>query len=201
MVVIAGPNGAGKTTISRRVIRESVGIVEFVNADVIAAGLSGFAPERAAFAAGRIMLQRLDDLARDGADFAFETTLASRTFAPWLASRMHEGYRVHLIYVWLRSPRLAVQRVQARVRKGGHEVPADIVRRRYARSMHNLFELYQPLASRDGSWRIFDNSDAMPVAVAEQLAPAAPIIHAPDVYDLMRRLAYADQSQEDSNGG
>ncbi|MGH7245298.1 MAG: zeta toxin family protein [Phycisphaerales bacterium] len=138
IIILAGPNGAGKTTISREVLAKTFGIGEFVNADVIASGLSGFDPDRAAFAAGRIMLARLHELAEARSSFAFESTLASRTFAPWLVRQIAGGYEVHLVYSWLRSPELAVKRVRARVSKGGHNVPPEVVTRRYYRSLSNF---------------------------------------------------------------
>lgn len=195
MVIIGGPNGAGKTTIARRVVLEAIGIVEYVNADVIAAGLAGFAPERAAMAAGRIMLKRLDDLAQQRADFAFETTLASRTFAPWAARHSAAGYSVHVVYVWLRSPELAMERVKNRVRLGGHSIEPEVIRRRYGRSLTNLFDLYMPLGVQSGSWRIFDNSDYRPVPIAEQIAPGPPIIHVPAIYDALRKAADAQREK------
>jgi predicted ABC-type ATPase len=133
-VVIGGPNGAGKTTISRAVLAETLGITEFVSADTLAAGLSGFDPERAAMAAGRIMLARLRELAANRESFAFESTLASRTFAPWLMGLREQGFEVHVLYVWLRTPELGVRRVKARLRRGGHGIPEDVVRQRYGRS-------------------------------------------------------------------
>ncbi|MBY0263551.1 MAG: zeta toxin family protein, partial [Phycisphaerales bacterium] len=114
MMLIGGPNGAGKTTISRKAIAETVGVPEFVNADAIAIGLSGFNPDLAAMAAGRVMLGRLRELAAERRDFAFESTLASRSFAPWLKSLVESGYQFHLTFVWLRSPELAVRRVRKR---------------------------------------------------------------------------------------
>jgi predicted ABC-type ATPase len=194
MVIIGGPNGAGKTTIARRVVLEAVGIVEYVNADVIAAGLAGFAPERAAMSAGRIMLKRLDELAEQRADFAFETTLASRTFAPWAKERVREGYQVHMIYVWLESPELAISRVAQRVRKGGHEVPKDIVRRRYTRSIWNFVHLYMPIVETAGYWRLYDNSRSMSVSsevlVAHGGVGRTPTILIPDRYNRLLEQAH-----------
>lgn len=155
IIILAGPNGAGKTTISREVLANTLGITEFVNADVIASGLSGFDPERVAFAAGRIMLARLHELADSNTSFAFESTLASRTFAPWLKRQMTRGYEVHIVYSWLHSPELAVRRVRARIQRGGHSVPPDVVRRRYSQSISNFWNLYRPLALR---WLVLDNS-------------------------------------------
>jgi predicted ABC-type ATPase len=126
VIVVAGPNGAGKSTAAPRLLRDALSVREFVNADTIAAGLSAFRPESVAIAAGRIMLARMRVLAAAREDFAFETTLASRSFAPWLAGLQSGGYHVHLLFLWLRSPELAVSRVAERVRLGGHDVPADV---------------------------------------------------------------------------
>src|SRR5690606_30613369 len=123
VVVLAGPNGAGKTTASPFVIRDTLGINEFVNADHIAQGLSGFAPETSAFAAGRIMLERLHELGRLRRTFAFETTLATRSFAPWLEVLRGSGYDFGLVFLALRTPEQAIQRVRLRVSDGGHDVP------------------------------------------------------------------------------
>jgi predicted ABC-type ATPase len=157
VVIIAGPNGAGKTTSSRRVLSGLLDVDEFVNADIIAQGLAGIHPERVAVAAGRIMLDRLNELAAQKADFAFETTLASRTFAPWVGQLRPNGYRAYLLCFWLPDPEMSVSRVAARVRRGGHHVPAETVRRRYGRSLRNFFSLYRPVV--DG-WEFFDNSES-----------------------------------------
>lgn len=193
VVVIAGPNGAGKTTVSRRVVAETLGIGEFVNADVIAAGLSGFDPERAAFAAGRVMLTRMDELAKQGASFAFETTLASRTFAPWLRERVASGYRVHVVYVWLASPEIAIRRVAARIRKGGHALPPETIRRRYGRSVWNLMNLYLPIAQAFGTWRVYDNSLDKPGLVAYGASGDTPTIADPIRYNRLQEIAHARQ--------
>ena len=157
VVVLAGPNGAGKSTSAPSILKDALGVDEFVNADVIAQGLSGFEPERAAMAAGRIMLARLRDLARQRTSFAFETTLASRSFAPWLADLIGQGYQFHLVFLWLPDPDMAVARVAARVREGGHAVPEETIRRRYEAGLRNFFGLYQPMAT---TWNICDNSGA-----------------------------------------
>lgn len=190
IVVIGGPNGAGKTTIASEVLDKTLGITEFVNADTIAAGLSAFDPERAAFAAGRVMLARLHELATARESFAFESTLASRTFAPWLARLIDSGYRVDLLYVWLRSPELAIRRVAARVRKGGHSISQDVVRRRYARSAANFLDLYCPLAERSkGAWRVFDNSSKRPLLVARGGLDIAPIISQERAFEQLKEIA------------
>lgn len=156
VVVIAGPNGAGKSTAAPFLLRDTLGINEFVNADQIAAGLSGFNPEGAAFEAGRIMLRRIHSLSAAAQDFAFETTLSSRTFAPLLDKlRISAGYRCYLIYLWLESPDLAKDRVAKRVAAGGHDIPAAVIERRYWRGLDNFNKLYRPLAD---DWRLYNNS-------------------------------------------
>lgn len=137
-MILAGPNGAGKSTAAPELLQGELSVSEFVNADVIARGLSAFDPDRAAIAAGRVMLVRLNELARQRATFAFETTLASRSFAPWLRGLRTSGYAVHLVFLWLSSPDLAVQRVADRVRSGGHDVPPGTIRRRYGAGVRNV---------------------------------------------------------------
>ena len=155
IVVLAGPNGAGKSTVAPNLLRGTLGVTEFVNADTIASGLSAFSPESVALQAGRMTLARLHQLAADRATFAFETTLASRTFAPWLRTLMQADYTFDLMFLWLPSPDMAIARVQERVRMGGHYVPDEVIRRRYNRGLRNFFDLYRPLATR---WQVFDSS-------------------------------------------
>ncbi len=155
--VVAGPNGAGKTTLAPFLLRDTYGLWEYVNADTLALGLSAFDPASVALDAGRIMLKRLHDLAARGVSFAFETTLAGRSHAHWLSALRRRGYEVHLFYLWLVSADLAVQRVRERVRRGGHDVPEAVVRRRYVSGARNFFALYQALAD---TWGVYDNSDA-----------------------------------------
>jgi predicted ABC-type ATPase len=157
VVVVAGANGSGKSTSAPALLRDALEVTEFVNADTIAAGLSAFRPQSVAVAAGRIMLARMRALAIAREDFAFETTLASRSFAPWLKQLREGGYRVHILFLWLRNEELAVRRVAERVRAGGHSVPEDVVRRRYRAGMRNFFGLYVPLAD---SWQMLDNSES-----------------------------------------
>ncbi|MBI1901363.1 MAG: AAA family ATPase [Planctomycetia bacterium] len=162
VVVLGGPNGAGKSTCAPNLLRGPLGVAEFVNADVIARGLSAFAPERVSWAAGRIMMSRLRELAGKRASFAFESTLASRTFAPWLKQLIAADYEFRLVFLWLPSADMAVARVAERVRLGGHDVPEEIVRRRYRSGLINFFSLYHPLASE---WKVIDNSDRLAQSV------------------------------------
>ncbi|HLL13839.1 MAG TPA: zeta toxin family protein [Pyrinomonadaceae bacterium] len=166
--IIAGPNGAGKSTLAPFLLRDTFGVGEFVNADTIALGLSAFSPESVTFEAGRIMLTRLRDLACARASFAFETTLATRSYATFVAALRREGYEFQLLYLTLRSPELAVERVRSRVRLGGHNVPEAVVHRRFRNGARNFFRLYRTLAD---TWGIYDNStlDApRPVAVGHR---------------------------------
>lgn len=164
VVVIGGCNGAGKTTASRALLAETLGVMTFVNTDVIARGLSGFDVERAQFEAGRLTLQRLQQLAAARESFAFETTLSGRAYATTLRELRVAGYRVELYYFWLKSADLSIERVARRVASGGHNVPEDTLRQRYPKSVDNFRRLYRPLADL---WRVYDNSvygDSVPVA-------------------------------------
>lgn len=155
LYIIAGCNGAGKTTASYTVLPEMLGCKEFVNADEIAKGLSPFNPESVAIEAGRLMLQRMDDLLSEGSDFAFETTLSTRL--KFIERAQAKGYFVTLLYFWLPTPEQAIERVATRVREGGHNIPSDVIRRRYANGIKNLTALYIPLCNY---WAIYDNSSA-----------------------------------------
>ena len=156
VIVLAGPNGAGKTTAAPRLLRDTLGLLEFVNADTIAQGLAGFEPDIAAFEASKIMFDRIRKLGVLRRSFAFETTLASRSLASWITDLVHDGYAFNLVFLWLPSAELAVQRVADRVRLGGHSVPETTIRRRYDRGLQNFFRLYQPMAT---VWRMYDNTN------------------------------------------
>jgi predicted ABC-type ATPase len=141
VIVIAGPNGAGKSTLAPALLRDTLHIPDFVNADTIAEGLSAFAPEDASFEAGRVMLGRLKELAEAKKEFAFETTLATRFYAEWIGRLKSDGYHANLVFLWLDTVDLAIERVAARVRSGGHSIPEETIRRRFDRGLNNLFEL------------------------------------------------------------
>jgi len=165
VILLAGPNGAGKSTSAPVLLRDTFAVDEFVNADAIAQGLSAFRPDSVALEAGRIMLKRLQELADKRADFAFETTLASRTFAPWLKRLATAGYKSHLMFLTLPDAETAISRVASRVRLGGHNVPASDIRRRFEAGLRNLFNLYMPVIS---AWQIYDNSHpGSPIKIAE----------------------------------
>ena len=155
VVVLGGPNGAGKSTAAPRLLRGSLKVDEFVNADTLAQGLSAFRPEAVAVEAGRLTLARLGALEAQGKSFAFEATQASNGLARRLARLRAHGYRVHVVYLWLPTVDLALARVAERVRVGGHDVPADAVRRRFIRGRALFFSRYRVLAD---SWRVYDAS-------------------------------------------
>ena len=161
--LVAGPNGAGKSTTAPAILRDRFQILTYVNADVIAAGLSAFAPERAAFQAGRIMLEQLHHLRERKASFAFETTLSTRGYARWLADCRNLNFRTYLLFLSLPSAEVALERVARRVASGGHSVPADVVRRRFDRGLRNFFGLYRPLCDR---WFFLDNGGDRPRLLA-----------------------------------
>src|SRR5260370_34827120 len=146
VIIIAGPNGAGKTTLAPFLLRDTLGLLEYVNADPIAQGLSGFDPASVAFQAGRVMLHRLHDLAAQRRTFAFESTLAARSYAQWIAALRATGYEFQLMYLWLQSADLAVERVRERVRAGGDNGVEDVIRRRAGGGLKNFLGVYKPLA-------------------------------------------------------
>lgn len=162
LYVVAGPNGSGKSTFARLFLPDYADCREFVNADLIAAGLSPFNPESLAIQAGRLMIERVETLARERTDFGFETTLSGRSWLPWLDRLRQMGYRLHLFYLWIPSPELALDRIRERVRSGGHSIPEDVVRRRFARGIRNFFQLYAPMVD---AWLLFDNSGDSPELV------------------------------------
>ena len=165
LFVIAGPNGAGKTTYARRFLPEEMGTRQFVNADLIAAGLSPVAPDAAAFEAGRIMLRRLRELAAKKEDFAFETTLSGRGYAPLLREMRAAGYYIRLDFLWIPNLDITRKRVKQRVAKGGHDIPDEVQQRRFHLGVRNLVTLYRPLVNW---WRLFDNTYEKPHPVAEE---------------------------------
>lgn len=163
-IVIAGPNGAGKTTFAREFLPREAGVVHFVNADLIAGGLSPLRPELAARRAGRLVLMELTRLAKDRKDFAFESTLSGRTYLRVLSRWKTAGYRIEMVFLSLPSAQLALQRIAARVRQGGHNVPRADVLRRFDRSWNNFCTLYRPLAH---TWAVYDNSGETPQLLEE----------------------------------
>ncbi len=162
ILIIAGPNGAGKTTFARNYLLNEADYSIFINADMIAEGLDPFSPERAAFAAGRVMLRMIDEYVRRGESFAFETTLSGRTYARAVPQWQAEGYWVTLCFLRLPTPEIAVSRVSNRVREGGHHVDEEVVRRRFDAGWRNFQQLYRDIVDE---WVLYDASQETPSIV------------------------------------
>ena len=155
LYIIAGPNGAGKTTASMNILPDLLACKEFVNADEIAKGLSPFKPEEVAIQAGKLMLERIDSLLSQGASFAIETTLATRSYQKLVEQAQSLGYSVQLLFFWLESPEMACQRVAKRVSEGGHDIPVETIYRRYRLGLYNLFHIFIPIVDY---WFLYDNN-------------------------------------------
>jgi predicted ABC-type ATPase len=184
IVIIGGPNDANKTTAAPLLVQRCLHIREFVNADEIARGLSPLDPERPALAAGRLMLERMRELVRTRQSFAFETTCAGRAYLPILKQCKADGWRVTLVYLWLPSPQDAVDRVARRVRQRGHNIPSDVVVRRYWAGLSNMRLLYLPLA---GAAAIYDNSDGQGTLIAERSENNSLFVHDADRWEMIER--------------
>ncbi len=162
--VIAGCNGAGKSTAANVILPQFLNCKEFVNADSIAAGLSPFQPETVSFQAGRIMLNRIKELISEEKTFAFETTLTAKSYIPLLYKAKKKKYKIVLFYFWINSVNLALARIADRVKKGGHDIPKDVVERRFERSLFNLVNLFLPICDK---WYIRDNSNEIYFEIAK----------------------------------
>jgi len=163
---------------------------EFVNADIIAAGLSPFNPESVAIAAGRIMLQRIDTLIDEGVDFAFETTLATKSYVSLIKSAKAAGYEVTLLYFWLSSAEVAKDRVAKRVSEGGHNIPDDVIQRRYYRGLQNLFKIYMPACD---NWILINNMNLEPALVAQHTKPLQEVILNYDIWEIIKSQSNDNQ--------
>lgn len=164
IIIVAGPNGAGKTTFAEEFLPKEAGCPIFVNADLIAAGISPFDPDRAAFKAGRLMLEEIHGHVRRKVSFAFESTLSGRCHARMISNWQASGFTVKLFFLRLTSPELAIARVRQRVRAGGHNVPESTIRRRFLAGLRNFETLYKPIVNE---WLLYDNSAASPLFLAE----------------------------------
>jgi predicted ABC-type ATPase len=162
--IIAGPNGAGKTSFAVKFLPAYAKCSNFINADLIAVGLSPFSPRTVALKAGKLVLEQIHQFAGKGIDFAFETTLSGKLYVNLLKSLKAKGYRIHLFFLWIPNSGLAISRIKNRVAEGGHDVPAEDVIRRFNRSIANFFRLYQPLSD---SWLLFNNAESNPILIAQ----------------------------------
>lgn len=166
LYIIAGCNGAGKTTASFTILPEILDCKEFVNADEIAKGLSPFQPEKVSFESGRIMLHRINELLEINQNFAFETTLATKSYKSKVIEAQAKGYNVTLLFFWLQNVDLAIERVKTRVQEGGHNIETEVIKRRYVNGIRNLFTIYLPIVDEA---MIFDNSGGKPELIAEKV--------------------------------
>lgn len=171
--IIAGPNGSGKTTFAREFLPGYAHCPNFVNADLIAQGLSPFAPAAAAIKSGRLVLEEIRSFAHKGTDFGFETTLSGKSYANLFKALKAQGYKLHLFFLWVPGPELAVARIKERVAEGGHNVLIQDVKRRFNRSISNFFKLYEPLLD---SWMFFNNAGHVPVLIAKRKNGQAEVI-------------------------
>ena len=156
LFIIAGCNGAGKTTASFTILPDILNCNEFVNADEIAKGLSPFNPDKSSFQAGRFMLERIKELIKTGSDFAFETTLTTKSYKNLVVEAQKKGYEVTLLFFYLKSPELAIKRVKIRVKEGGHNILKNVIKRRYENGLKNFFGIFKPIVDK---WILIDNSN------------------------------------------
>lgn len=185
LYIIAGCNGAGKTTASYTMLPDMLNCQEFVNADEIAKGLSPFQPEKASIDAGRVMLHRIKDLTNRNLDFALETTLASRTYVKFINNAKAKGYFVTLVFFWLNTPELAIKRVSTRVEEGGHNIPEEVIYRRYKSGIKNLNNLYLKISD---FWMIIDNSYPPYALVAEGTKLDVKGVYIPNIFNQIVKL-------------
>lgn len=185
LFIISGCNGAGKTIASYTVLPELLQIKEFVNADEIAKGLSPFQPEKVSIEAGKIMLRRIKELLFQKKDFAFETTLSTRSFVGLIKQAKELGYRINLIYLWLDSVQLAIERVKMRVSEGGHNIPTETIIRRYFAGLNNFINLYR---DKVDYWMLINNSKTEPELIAEGKLELPNQIHNNETWNLINKL-------------
>jgi predicted ABC-type ATPase len=183
--IIAGPNGSGKTTFAVKFLPEYVKCPNFVNADLIAQGLSPFSPGAAAIKAGKLVLGQIHRFANIKADFAFETTLSGKLYVNLFKSLKAKGYKIHIFFLWIPDADLALSRIESRVAQGGHNVPVQDVLRRFDRAVRNFFKLYQPLAD---SWMLFNNAGPNPILIAEKKIGKVRIIYESSYNDIVEGI-------------
>jgi predicted ABC-type ATPase len=171
--IIAGPNGSGKTTFAKKFLPDYAKCPNFVNADLIAQGLSPFSPRAAAIKAGRLVLEQIRNLAEKNVDFSFETILAGKSYISFLKALKGKGYSINIFFLWVPNAELAIDRIKDRVASGGHDVPAVDVKRRFNRGLYNFLNYYKPLAD---TWLLFNNADAVPQLIAQDKGGKAEIL-------------------------
>ena len=188
--IIAGPNGSGKTTFAKKFLPDYAKCSNFINADLIASGLSPFSPGLVAIKAGKLVIEEIKGLSDKGADFAFETTLAGKSYIKFLKKLKEHGYSVSIFFLWIPNTTLALTRIKDRVAVGGHDVPANDVIRRFGRGLDNFFRYYKPIAD---TWLLFDNSDVTPRLLAREKDGAAEVFNK-ELFDKV--IAHARRQDE-----
>jgi predicted ABC-type ATPase len=183
LYIIAGCNGAGKTTASYTILPEILDCKEFVNADEIAKGISPFQPDKAGIEAGRYLLIRINKLVENGENFAFETTLSTKSYVQFIAKAKRLGYQVTCLFFWLKSEELAISRVKTRIEEGGHAIPEDVIRRRYTRGLKNFFNLFLP---KFDNWLLVNNSGPNYEIVADGSSTET-TIHDPTLWNAIKQ--------------
>ena len=163
--IIAGPNGSGKTTFAKTFLPEYAKCNRFINADLIAAGLSPFSPQQVAIKSGRLVLEQIKEYAENGVDFGFETTMSGVTYLKYFEMLKEKGYRINIFFLWIPGEQLAITRVKDRVAQGGHNVPIEDIKRRFGRSMDKFFKNYRLLADK---WILFNNAETIPKIIAKK---------------------------------
>jgi predicted ABC-type ATPase len=190
--IVAGPNGVGKTTFMEEFLPNYADCLHFVNADLIAAGLSPFSPQSVAIKAGKLVLEEIERHIDYRHDFAFETTLAGKSYVRLLKTVREKGYRIHLFFLWLQDVELAIKRIEMRVKAGGHDVPIIDVKRRFYRGIYNLFHLYRPLLD---FWMLFDNSSTIPQELAFEKDGILTVINVP-LFEIIERSSRRCQQEK-----
>lgn len=191
LYVIAGPNGSGKTTFAEKFLPEYAGCFEFINADLIAKGLSPFNPSKIAIKAGKILLDQIAECSKRKVDFAFETTLAGRGYAKTFKGIKRAGYEIHMFFLWIPDVKLALARVADRVSKGGHFIPDQDVKRRFFRGLSNLFHIYLNLFD---TWSVFDNSTGAPEQIVRVEKEHVKILDRQKYDQILKQARWKDES-------
>ena len=194
LYIISGPNGAGKTTASYTVLPKILQCKEFVNADEIARGLSPFNPDSVAIQAGRLMLERISELLQRNESFSIETTLSTRSYVHLVEKAHRQGYELTLLYFWLKSPDQAIQRVAERVAKGGHDIPKNVIVRRYREGLENLFNLYMPVVD---TWLLINNGEMPRTIIATGGKEQETIVEEQEHYKKIEEYVKSRTSQTD----
>ena len=184
--IIAGPNGSGKTTFAIKFLPKYAKCPNFINADLIAHGLSPFSPSSVAIKAGKLVLEQIHEFTKKRVDFAFETTLSGKLYINLFKSLKEKGYKIHIFFLWVPDAGLVISRIKSRVAQGGHDVPVRDVLRRFNRSISNFFKLYRPLAD---SWMLFDNAGVIPILIAERKNSKVKIVNESSYNNIIKGIS------------